>query len=141
MSPKEFEQVCERLIARCFPHHKVCPQKTVRYADGVTKRIDIYIAERRPGGKRYIIECKHYPIAYLKKYGVETTAKTKKMSKASAAIMLISGSSNREYTNFRSTATEEDVHVIQVHNTESDLVTWIRNIPVMRELRQIIEGT
>ena len=44
-----------------------------RVYKGKKKIMDIYIAERKLGGKRYVIDCKHYPIAYLDPGEVDST--------------------------------------------------------------------
>ena len=94
MTWKQFEKYCEDLIQRCFPDDKkyrVKCQKEVTYRDGVTKRMDISIAERRPGGRHYVVDCKHFPTAILNENEIQTTLEYKRLSKAAKAIILISG--------------------------------------------------
>lgn len=71
---KQFESVCEELVGSCFPKDSYIFKcnETITYPDGVTKRVDIYITEKR-GWKRYLIDCKHFPIAPLDERAINRT--------------------------------------------------------------------
>ena len=98
--------------------------------------MDIYIAERRQGGKRYVIDCKHYRKAWLNEQEIDSTLCYKKGSKASVAIVLISGASKQFTPGFESYAQSMGVPVIRV-NTRL-LLNRIANISVKRKLRRIV---
>ena len=51
--------------------------------------MDISVAERRQGGRHFVIDCKHFPIAELNENEIQTTLDYKRRSKASKAIILI----------------------------------------------------
>ena len=91
-----FERDCAALIRRCFPNEKyrVAEQRARKYADGMTKIMDIHVAERRQGGRHYVIDCKHWPIGRLHEGEIQSTLDYKRRSGASKAIILISESSN-----------------------------------------------
>ena len=52
--------------------------------------MDYHVAEKRQGGKHYVIDCKHYPKAILSRREVDDTLEYKRKSRASKAIILIS---------------------------------------------------
>lgn len=140
MTWKQFEKYCEDLIQRCFPDDKkyrVKPQKEVTYRDGVTKRMDISIAERRPGGRHYVVDCKHFPTAILNENEIQTTLEYKKRSKAAKAIILISGQSNCPDRFLRS-AKRQGVPVIRVNVTDWSLVNRIREIFFNTEIQEAL---
>ena len=140
MTPGEFEQVCVDLVERCFPNdsYRIAFHPRRTYKDGVTKIMDIEIAERKQGGKSYVIDCKHFQVVALNEHEIDSTLEYKRRSKASAAIMLISGASEKFTPNFESYANSKGVHVIQVSTLNAALVNRIRNITVKRELRRIV---
>ena len=129
MTWKQFEKYCEDLIQRCFPDDKyrVECQKVGTYRDGVTKRMDISIAERRPGGRHYVVDCKHFPTAILNENEIQTTLEYKRLSKAAKAIILISGQSNCP-DSFKRSAERQGVPVIRVKVTDWSLENRIREI-------------
>ena len=144
MSWQDFEAVCYDMLKGMFDNdrYRVVPQKGSTYEDGVTMRIDFKIVERRPGGKGYLIECKHYRGSPLKKHNVTKTADNRRRSRASGAALLISGASNKENANFRPTAEQEGIPVIQVHTTNRDWVNHIwRFFTVKRKLKGLMERT
>ena len=96
MSWREFERHCEDLVKGCFSKKEYRVQFNVpkKYADGTTKRMDIHVAERRRGGRHFVIDCKHFPKAHLNENEIQTTLDYKRKSKASKAIILVSEASN-----------------------------------------------
>ena len=118
-----FEQDCPELIRQCLPNDefRVAVQRVSTYADGVTKRMDIHVAERRPGGRHYVIDCKHWPVAFLNEAEIQTTIEYKIRSRASKAIILISQSSNCPDT-FIKSAERQGVPVIRVRKSANN--TW-----------------
>ena len=138
MTFKDFERACEELVARCFPDHKVCPQKTVTFANGKTRRIDIYVAERKRGGKRYVIDCKHYTKTPLTKDAVDWLLEEyKNPHKASAAILLISGSTQKA-PGLDAYAKSKGVPIIRIREVNSELVNQIQHYFVKKELRRTV---
>ena len=135
MSPKGFERFCERRVKRWFRSFKVEFQLR-RVYKGKKKIMDIYIAERRRGGKRYVIDCKHYRKACLNEHEIDSTLCYKKGSNASVAIMLISGASKQFTPGFESYARSMGVPVIRVNTTL--LLNRIANVSVKRKLRRIV---
>ena len=141
MTPKEFELFCLKLVKRCFPNddYRVCYHPHRKYKDGVTKIMDINIAERRQGGKHYVIDCKHFQVNDLNTYEVDSTLCYKRKSNASAAIMLISGVSNCPEKVLRY-AERKKVYVIPVSRTNLELAGDILNaLGVEKELHRIIK--
>ena len=125
---REFEQRCEDLAHGCFPNEKYrveCNQPRT-YADGETKRMDISVAERRQGGRHFVIDCKHFPIAELNENEIQTTLDYKRRSKASKAIILMSKSSNCP-SRFMASAKRQGVLVLTVSTSSSTLVNAIRD--------------
>jgi hypothetical protein len=59
MSWRDFERQCEDLVKGCFSdrEYRVQFNATKTYADGATKRMDIHVAERRQGGRHFVIDC------------------------------------------------------------------------------------
>ena len=116
-----FEQDCAKLIRRFFPNEKyrIEGQRIRTYKDGVTKRMDIHVAERRQGGRHYVIDCKHWPRSHLNEREIQTTLDYKRRSRASRAIILISESSNCPDT-FIVSAERQNVPVIRVKKAASD---------------------
>ena len=128
MTWREFEQRCEGLISRCFPNEKYRVQynQPKTYADGKTKKMDISVAERRQGGKHFVIDCKHFPIAELNENEIKTTLDYKQRSRASKAIILVSKSSNCP-SRFMASARRQDVLVLTVSTSNLGLVNAIRD--------------
>lgn len=128
MSWRDFERRCEKLVARCFSHDKyrVEAQRETTYSDGRTRRMDIHIAERRQGGKHYVVDCKHFPIATLNENEIQTTLAYKRDSRASKAIILVSASSNCP-DRFVSSARRQGVLVHTVSTTNSKLVNKVKD--------------
>lgn len=147
MTWRQFELLCVDLVASCFPadSFNVVPQRSYTSRNEGKKRIDIYISESRWGwGKRYVIDCKHYPKEPLDEHQINSTLRYKKDVKASAAIMLISGASKNfdkkfgSFESYQSYAQRQGVYVIQVSAVNSELVRWLRNITPKRDLRRIV---
>ena len=128
MTWREFEQRCEDLACRCFPNEKyrVECNRPRTYADGQTRRMDISVAERRQGGRHFVIDCKHFPIAELNENEIQTTLDYKRRSKASKAIILVSKSSNCP-SRFMASAKRQGVLVLTVSTSSSSLVNRIRD--------------
>ena len=128
MTWREFEQRCEDLTSRCFPNEKyrVEYNQPRTYADGMTKRMDISVAERRQGGKHFVIDCKHFPIAELNENEIRTTLDYKRRSRAAKAIILVSKSSNCP-SRFMASARRQGVLVLTVSTSNSNLVNAIRD--------------
>ena len=96
MTWREFETRCEELVKRCFSHtdYKITFNEPRKYADGKTKRVDIRVSERKQGGRNFVIDCKHFPVAALNENEIRTTLDYKRRSNASKAIILVSKASN-----------------------------------------------
>ncbi len=139
MKWRDFERVCEELVKRCFPndHYRVRSQGILRRIKG---RMDILISERRPGGKRYVIECKHYPKSPLPKRAVKQVVNYKRKDKASKGILLISGATKRFAPGFDAYANDNKVLVLRVSTLDYlGLVSDIQNFfGVEKELKRII---
>lgn len=135
MSPKRFEKFCEKRIKRWFRGFKLDFQSRHIYK-GKKRIMDIYIAERRVGGKRYVIDCKHFRVRPLNEYEIGSTLEYKTECRASVAIMLISGASKKFTPGFETCAKSVRVPVIRVNTTL--LVNRIANISVKRKLRRIV---
>jgi hypothetical protein len=99
--------------------------------------MDISVAERKPGGRHYVIDCKHWPIAYLNEHEIETTLDYKRRSKASKEIILVSASSNCP-DKFMDSAYRQGVPVIRVRTVNTFLVKQIQEIFFKKEMRQHI---
>lgn len=96
MTWREFELNCEELVRRCLrgTEYTVRSQVERSYADGQTKRLDIHIVENRQGGRHFVIDCKHFPIAVLNENEIKTTIDYRRRSRASKALILVSDTSN-----------------------------------------------
>lgn len=138
MTWAEFERVCVELVKRCFPNdYKIEPHRSVEY-NGKTLIMDIYLAEEKKGGKRYVIDCKHYAKVALPKAEVDSTLRYKTQSRASKAIMLISGAT-KIVPGLDEYAKSKGVLVIPVSTFNSEVVNVIRNFfGVEKELKRII---
>ena len=123
---KEFEDSCESLIEKAFPNRKfrIESQRRVYFSDGSLKIMDYHVAQRRPGGNHYVIDCKHYPKASLSRREVDATLEYKRRSRASKAIILISRESNigGEFLRY---AKEKGVLVKKVRQFDSKLLNTI----------------
>ena len=130
MTWREFEQLCEKLIEKHFPEEDwiVTPQQSRTYSDGQTKRKDIAISERRQGGRgrHYVVDCKHFPTSPLNQNEINTTLDYKRRSRASAAIILVSSSSNCPES-FVKSAERQEVIVIKVNTS------YLRHLPFVKE--------
>ena len=129
---KKFEERCLKLVHHAIggEKFKIKGQYTRRYADGRTKRMDIYIAERRPGGRRYVLDCKHFPVATLNEREIQTTLEYKRRAKASKAFILISSVSNCPRS-FLQSARKQGVVVVKVDTT------WRQYVPFLKEKFEI----
>ena len=139
MKWREFEKYCEDLIQQCFPNDKYsvkCHNKKT-YPGGVIKIMDIKIAERRQGGKAYVVDCKHFPTATLSENEIQTTLSYKRLSKAAKAIILISEQSNCP-DSFKKSAERQGVPVIRVKVTDWSLVNRIRQIFFKAEIQKAL---
>ena len=127
MKWREFEVRCGELIRKCFPDDKyrVECQRTMKY-DGRRMRMDIHIAERRRGGKHYVVDCKHFPIAILNEHEIQTTLEYKRYARAAKAIILVSASSNCP-DEFVDSARNQGVLVKKVSTVNSNLITKIKD--------------
>lgn len=136
---KKFEIDCFHLVETCFPDdtYRVEYQPTRLYADGQTKRMDISVAERRQGGNHYVIDCKHWPVAYLNENEIRTTLDYKTRSKASKAIILVSASSNCP-EKFIQSASSQGVPVIRVSTVNTAIVKRVKDFFFRREMRRTI---
>lgn len=135
MKWREFEKHCEELVKRCFPDDKYricCGEKRI-YADGVAKIMDISIAERKQGGRHYVVDCKHFPIAVLNENEIQTTLEYKRRSRAAKAIILVSGESNCP-DGFMRSAESQGVPVIRVEVTNWILVNKVKEIFFKKEM-------
>ena len=123
---KEFENSCESLINKAFPkrNYRIEKQKRTTYSDGSLKIMDYHVAEKRQGGKHYVIDCKHYPKAILSRREVDDTLEYKRRSKASKAVILISQESNIG-EGFFQYAKEQGVLVKKVRRFDSKLLNSI----------------
>ena len=88
--------------------------------------MDIPIAESRQGGKHYVVDCKHFPIASLNEHEIQTTLEYKRYAKAAQAIILVSASSNWP-DEFVSSARSQGVLVKKVSTANSNLITQIKD--------------
>jgi hypothetical protein len=69
MTWRQFELYCEDLMRSIFSdsEYRVSTQHNVTYSDGMNKRLDMHIAERRRGGRGFVIDFKHFKTASLNK--------------------------------------------------------------------------
>ncbi len=129
MTWREFEKLCEKLVTDTFHGDtwRVAIQPVRTYADGQTKRMDIHIAERRQGGKHYVVDCKHFPKAALNEEEIRTTLDYKRRSRAARAFILVSSASNCPQS-FLDSAERQGVRV-EVVSTKKypGLLKWMRN--------------
>ena len=88
--------------------------------------MDIHIAERRRGGRHFVIDCKHFPKTNLNENEIRTTLEYKKRSKASKAIILVSKAS-RCPDKFLQSAKTQEVKVLKVSVVKSKLVNKIKD--------------
>ena len=128
MTWREFEERCQDLIKGLFPPDKFVTefQREKTYADGETKRMDIYIAEKRQGGRHYVVDCKHFPKATLNENEIQTTLEYKRKSKASRAVILISAQSNCP-DSFISSAERQGVIVQKVSTVNARIVNRLKD--------------
>lgn len=143
MTPREFEQVCEELVKDGFPDdkYKITPKRHIR--NGI---MDILISERKRGGKRYVIECKHYPKTRLQKEKVVRQVEGdrrnegyRRNERASKAILLISGATKSFSPGFEEYLNSKGIEVLSVSTSKLSLVNDIRNFfGVEKELKRII---
>jgi hypothetical protein len=155
MDWREFEKLCEKrlnkikdelsqelreLIGEDIDEDliKVDPQRKTTSPDGETKRVDLYIAERRQGGRRYVIDCKHFPKAQLNNHEVDTTLEYKARHRASKAFMFVSDVSNCP-ASFMRYAEKMGIAVLTVDTSMSSrlpLLGWLFDASEMDELRE-----
>ena len=128
MTWHEFELRCLELVDRCFSEDefRVEYQRRRAYSDGQTKIMDISVAEKRQGGRHYVIDCKHFPTAELTEHEIYTTLDYKRRSRASKAILMVSSDSNCPQR-FLDAAEREGVLVAPVSTPNSYLVRRIRD--------------
>lgn len=140
MTWRDFERRCEELVERCFSRkdYKITFNEPRKYADGKTKRVDIRVSERKQGGRNFVIDCKHFPVATLNKEEIRTTFDYKRRSNASKAIILVSKVSNCPDSFIRS-AKSQGVDVLEVSTVNASLVNQIKDYFIGRELRKRVK--
>ena len=124
----EFEERCEELVRRCLPNDKyrIISQYSRVFSDGERRRMDFHIAERKQGGKHYVVDCKHFTKAYLNENEIRTTLNYKRKCRASKAIILVSKSSNCPQS-FINSAQRQGVLVLKVSTTNSVIVNRMKD--------------
>jgi hypothetical protein len=99
------------------------------YSNGDTvKRMDVHVAERRQGGRGFVIDAKHFKKSKLKRREVDTTLEYKSLCRASKAIIIVSDvtivSDSAE-----SCAEEMDVEILRANrNLRSNLERFFEDI-------------
>jgi hypothetical protein len=115
-SGKEYEIFCESIIRKMFSnrHYRVSVQKRVAKT---LKRVDISIAERKPGGRHYVFDCKDYRLACLGTMQLAQVEAYRRDTRASKAALLIP-----EYTevpgNIAKKAAQMGIKIICVRRTK-----------------------
>lgn len=91
----QFEKlVIKSVIAALDPDlWRVRPQHGRVYNNYGNKKMDLHIAERRQGGRGYVIDAKHFKDSALTRNEVNTTLDYKKACRASQAIIIASNAS------------------------------------------------
>jgi hypothetical protein len=121
---------------------RVKPQQKRTYADGETKIMDFHIAEKRQGGKHYVIDCKHFPKADLSNHEIDTTLEYKDRSRASKAFVLLSDVSNCPPSVDRY-AKSKGVKILRVDRSFSSrlpVIGWLFDASEIDELREEIRS-
>lgn len=138
MDPRDFEQQCEDLVGYCLhdKQYRIKNQRRQIYG-GRTKIMDIYIAERKQGGRHYVIDCKHFTTRPLDMNEIQTTLEYKRLSRASKAIILISGKTNCP-PRIKEFAKSQDVPIIRVSIVNSDLVNRMKRFFFGKAIRRAI---
>ncbi len=91
LSWREFEVKVESAAGTLNPRRwRVEPQAVRAYADGAVKRLDISVAERRQGGRNFVIDAKHFRSSTLTKHEVDSTEDYRRRSRGSAALLVVS---------------------------------------------------
>ena len=155
MEWQEFEELCKERLDRIKEELseelggddigkdliKVKPQNTTTFSDGATKRVDFYIAEKRIGGRRYVLDCKHYPSG-LRKREVDKTLEYKNRHNATGAFILLSDVSNLPES-VEKYADEKEVKILKVDRSLSSrlpFVGWLFDDSELDELREEIKS-
>ena len=128
MKWREFERYCEDLITESLDpdRYRITPQYIGEYA-GIIKRMDFHIAEKRRGGRAYVVDCKHFQVNPLPRGEIETTREYQRLCKASSSIILVSSVSDCPES-FLEYAHDMGVEVISVD------IGWRTRIPLFRRL-------
>ena len=122
ISAPEFEKYCLDLFERDLDPSEFKTERHHKLPSG--REVDIYIAEKRQGGKKYIIECKHYQKDTLSRRKEDTeredvvdqTLAYKREARATRAVILIS-SATKCSENLRRKAEEQEVEIKVVNTT------------------------
>ena len=121
---REFEDVCEDIIVSCFPtrYWVVDREWTASYG-----RIDFFVRRKGVGGRRLVIECKHMPVAGLRRMDVDQALRYKR-SGARDAILLLSENTPVPTRVAEYAKRKKVVLLFVVWRERRELVAFIRNV-------------
>ena len=129
MTWQEFEQYCEDLIRESLDpeRYRICPQYRGEYG-GVVKVMDFHIAERRQGGRHFVVDCKHFQVAPLNRGEIETTRQYQRLCRANPGSIILVSSVTNCPESVRRHAEDMGVEIIEVD------IGWRTRIPLFRRL-------
>lgn len=91
MNWREFELECQYLIRNSLnPNEYRIETQYSRDYSGQNLRMDFHIAERRQGGKGYVIDCKHYQQGMIPAQEINSLLNYMNRCRASKGIILLS---------------------------------------------------
>lgn len=93
----EFEILCRGLINESIDErsYRTISQYCRQYNQGQNYRMDFHIAERRQGGRGYVIDCKHYVKNEIPAAEVDSVLEYMTACKASKGFILLSQDTRR----------------------------------------------
>ena len=129
MTWREFEQYCEDLITESLDpdRYRITPQYEGEYG-GLIKRMDFHIAEKRRGGRAYVVDCKHFQKSSVPIKEIETTREYQRLCKANPRSIVLVSSVSECPESFLRYAEDMGVEIIPVD------IGWRTRIPLFRKL-------
>jgi len=85
---KEYEILCISILEEMLDDSEYRVEYQKRVA-GSRRRIDISVAERRQGGRNFVFDAKHFPIADLSKNEIDSTEAYRRDVRGSQAVILL----------------------------------------------------
>lgn len=138
---RQFENRCLDLIKRSLPDSQFRLESS-RQLKSSKKSMDIHCAERRPGGRGFVFECKHYTASKIQTRHVDQVLEYKRRCRATAAVLLISKTTEKAGNLPLSVLKYAEIKGVHVHVVEDQscglLHDWLARRMFDRNIRRVV---